>query len=63
MPPIGDNRPQIGNTRLHYGPQTEIQVMRHTAKHLRNRIRKQKIGKKLVKAAKAARKAQRAATK
>jgi hypothetical protein len=37
--------------------------MRHTAKNLRNRIRLQKIGKKLVKQAKQARKAQRAASK
>jgi hypothetical protein len=37
--------------------------MRHTAKNLRNRIRKQKIGKKLLKAAKQARKEQRAASK
>jgi hypothetical protein len=37
--------------------------MRHTARNLRNRIRLQKIGKKLQKQAKQARKAQRAATK
>jgi hypothetical protein len=37
--------------------------MRHTAKNLRNRLRLQKIGKKLVKQAKQARKAQRAASK
>jgi hypothetical protein len=37
--------------------------MRHTTKNLRNRIRLQKIGKKLVKQAKQARKQQRAATK
>jgi hypothetical protein len=36
--------------------------MRHTTKNLRNRIRLQKIGKKLVKQAKKARKQQRAAT-
>jgi hypothetical protein len=34
--------------------------MRHTTKNLRNRIRKQKIGKKLAREAKLARKAQRA---
>ncbi len=37
--------------------------MRHTAKNLRNRIRLQKIGKKLARQAKLARKAQRAASK
>lgn len=37
--------------------------MRHTARNLRNRIRLQKIGKKLHKQAKQTRKAQRAATK
>jgi hypothetical protein len=36
--------------------------MRHTTKNLRNRIRLQKIGKKLVKQAKQLRKQQRAAT-
>ena len=36
--------------------------MRHTTKNLRNRIRLQKIGKKLAKQAKQARKQQRAAT-
>ncbi len=37
--------------------------MRNTSKHLRNRIRLQKIAKKLNNEAKAARKAQRAASK
>ncbi len=41
----------------------KIQAMRHTTRNLRNRIRLQKIGKKLRREAKQQRKQQRAATK